>query len=54
MGCFCRELKSIMEIADYCGFKSRTSFRRNYLQKMLEDGILKMTIPNKPSSRKQK
>lgn len=51
---FCREPKSIMEIMDYCGFKSRTSFRRNYLQKMLENGTLKMTIPNKPSSRNQK
>ncbi len=51
---FCREPKSIMEIMDYFGFKSRTSFRRNYLQKMLKDGTLKMTIPNKPSSRNQK
>lgn len=51
---FCREPKSIMEIMDHCGFKSRTSFRRNYLQKMLENGTLKMTIPNKPSSRNQK
>ena len=42
------------KMIDYCGFKSRTSFRRNYLQKMLAEGILKMTIPNKPSSRNQK
>lgn len=51
---FCREPKSIIELMDYCGFKSRTSFRRKYLQKMLEEGTLKMTIPNKPSSRNQK
>lgn len=51
---FCREPKSIMEIMEYCGLKSRTSFRRNYLRKMLEEGVLKMTIPDKPSSRNQK
>ncbi|MCM1154005.1 MAG: putative DNA binding domain-containing protein [Roseburia sp.] len=51
---FCKKPKSIVEIMEYCGLKSRTSFRRNYLQKMLEDGTLKMTIPDKPSSRNQK
>ena len=51
---FCREPKSVMEIMDNFIFKSRTSFKRNYLQKMLADGTLKMTIPDKPSSRNQK
>lgn len=51
---FCREPKSVMEIMDNFKFKSRTSFKRNYLQKMLAEGTLKMTIPDKPSSRNQK
>ncbi len=51
---FCREPKSVMEIMDNFKFMSRTSFKRNYLQKMLAEGTLKMTIPDKPSSRNQK
>ena len=51
---FCREPKSVMEIMDNFKFKSRTSFKRNYLQKLLAEGTLKMTIPDKPSSRNQK
>lgn len=51
---FCREPKSVMEIMDNFKFKSRTSFKRNYLQKMLAEGTLKMTIPDKPSSKNQK
>lgn len=30
---FCREPKSVMEIMDHFEFKSRTTFKRNYLQK---------------------
>lgn len=51
---FCREPKSVMEIMDNFKFKSRTSFKRNFLQKMLAEGTLKMTIPDKPSSKNQK
>lgn len=35
-------------------FDSRTSFRRKYLTPMLKNGVLKMTIPEKPSSKNQK
>lgn len=35
-------------------FISETSFKINHLQKMLAEGTLKMTIPDKPSSRNQK
>lgn len=35
-------------------FISETSFKRNHLQKMLAEGTLKMTVPDKPSSRNQK
>ena len=51
---FCKEPKSVQEIMDYFGFESRTSFRRKYLTSMLEQGILKMTLPEKASSKNQK
>ncbi|CCY53167.1 predicted transcriptional regulator containing an HTH domain and an uncharacterized domain shared with the mammalian protein Schlafen [Coprococcus sp. CAG:782] len=51
---FCREPKSVQEIMDEFELDSRTSFRRKYLTPMLKNGVLKMTIPEKPSSKKQK
>ncbi len=51
---FCKEPRSIQEIMDKFAFHSRTSFRRKYLSPMLEKGVLKMTIPEKPSSKNQK
>lgn len=51
---FCKEPKSVQEIMDYFGFESRTSFRRKYLIPMLEHGMLKMTLPEKASSKNQK
>ena len=51
---FCREPRSVQEIMEKFDFDSRTSFRRKYLTPMLEKRILKMTIPEKPSSKNQK
>ena len=51
---FCKEPKSAQEIMNEFGFKSRTSFKRNYLTNMLKNGELNMTIPEKPSSKNQK
>lgn len=51
---FCRKPKSVQEIMDEFEFDSRTSFRRKYLTLMLKNGVLKMTIPEKPSSKNQK
>ena len=51
---FCKEPKSVQEIMDEFGLDSRTSFRRKYLTPMLKKGVLKMTTPEKPSSKKQK
>lgn len=51
---FCIEPRSVQEIMDKFGLDSRTSFRRKYLTPMLEKGVLKMTIPEKPSSKNQK
>ena len=51
---FCKEPKSVQEIMNKFGFDSRTSFRRKYLTPLLEKGGLKMSIPEKPSSKNQK
>lgn len=36
------------------GFESRTSFRRKYLNALVEEGRLKITMPDKPKSKNQK
>ncbi|NLC92244.1 MAG: ATP-dependent DNA helicase RecG, partial [Treponema sp.] len=51
---YCSKPKSIQEIMEHFDFESRTSFRRKYLSVLLESGGLKMTLPEKPSSKNQK
>jgi ATP-dependent DNA helicase RecG len=51
---FCKEPKSLPEIMDKFGFESRTSFRRKYLNVLIADKRLKMTLPDKPKSKNQK
>lgn len=51
---YCKLPRTRVEIQDYCGLMSRRSFNENHLKPMLEAGILKMTIPDKPNSRNQK
>ena len=51
---FCKEAKSVPEIMENFGFESRTSFRRKYLNALVEEGRLKMTMPDKPKSKNQK
>lgn len=51
---FCKEAKSVPEIMEKFGFESRTSFRRKYLNDLVENGKLKMTMPDKPKSKNQK
>ncbi len=41
------------EMMNKLGLKSRISFRENYLKPALENGLIKMTIPNKPTSKNQ-
>lgn len=51
---FCSEAKTTSEIMAFLGLKSRPSFKMRVLDPMLERGLLKMTIPEKPTSRNQK
>ncbi|NMA04845.1 MAG: Fic family protein [Acholeplasmataceae bacterium] len=41
------------EMMSKLGLKSRVSFRENYLKPALESGLIKMTIPDKPTSKNQ-
>ncbi|MGI5897832.1 MAG: Fic family protein [Candidatus Dojkabacteria bacterium] len=41
------------EMMSKLGLKSRISFRENYLKPALENGLVKMTIPDKPTSKNQ-
>ena len=51
---YCKLPRTRAEIQDYCGLVSRRSFNENHLKPMLEAGILKMTIPDKPNSKNQR
>lgn len=50
---FCTEPKSVLEIADMLGYKDKKTVRR-YLNPLLEQGRLAMTVPDKANSRNQK
>lgn len=51
---FCEEPKSTKEIVEYFNFSNRLYLKRHYLDDLLTKGKLKMTIPDKPSSKEQK
>ena len=51
---YCQKEKTIFEIMNYVGFKNRTRFGRDYIKPLVKKGILKMTIPDKPTSKYQK
>lgn len=38
----------------YIGHKNKTRFRRDYIKPLVDKGLLKMTIPEKPTSKYQK
>ena len=50
---FCKEPRSLADITELCGFKDKRTFRERYLNPLLGTRI-KMTIPDKPTSRFQK
>ena len=51
---FCKEAKTLREIAEHFGFKDIATFRKNYLNSLIENNKIKMTIPNQPKNKNQK
>jgi ATP-dependent DNA helicase RecG len=51
---FCISPRSRVEIQEFIGISSKTHFKKSLLLPLLESGQLKMTIPEKPSSKNQK
>lgn len=51
---YCQTPRSTKEMMAFLELKHRESFRDNWLLPLLESGQLEMTLPDKPSSPKQK
>ena len=51
---FCQEPRKSSEIMELIGLKHWKTFRANYLKPLLQQGLLAMTIPEKPTSSKQR
>ncbi len=51
---FCQEPKSLNEMMDLLGWNDRTKFRKRFIYPLIEQGVLKMTIPDKPQSSNQR
>lgn len=51
---FCEQPRFISEMMSLIGWKDRTKFRKKFIYPLLEQEMLEMTIPDKPSSPKQK
>ncbi len=51
---FCEIPRSSKEIVEHFKFPNRSYFKRHYMDELLNNEILKMTEPDKPSSRNQK
>ena len=50
---FCREPRSVMEIAEHLGYSQRKSVKK-HLEPLVAEGRVAMTLPDKPTSKNQK
>lgn len=51
---YCSTPKSRKEIMDHCGYSDYKNFTKKFINPLLESGKIKMTVPDKPTSSKQK
>lgn len=51
---YCKEPRSRKEIADFLGIDTVYYVMDKYINPLLQKGLLKMTYPDKPKSKKQK
>ena len=51
---FCQEPRKSSELMELIGLKHWKTFQANYLKPLLQQGLLAMTIPEKPTSSKQR
>jgi ATP-dependent DNA helicase RecG len=50
----CQQPKTLVELMAALSLKNRTKFRQKYLNPLIAQELLRMTIPDKPNSRMQK
>ena len=51
---FCSQPRSRREMQDFCGVESAESFRKYVLKPMLQKGMIEQTLPDKPTSGRQR
>lgn len=51
---YCKTPRSKVELTTYFGFKSKNYFTRKYLKPLIEEGLIMMTVPDKPNSQNQR
>ena len=51
---FCSIPRSRQEMMDFVGLKDKKNFVKNYINPMIEQGMIEMTNPDKPTSKLQK
>lgn len=51
---YCKKPRSLKEICDEFGFKDTRTFKKNYLNNLIDNRKLEMTIPEQPRNKNQK
>ncbi len=51
---YCQTARSVKEMMHRLGLKHRETFLKNYLNPLIQTGLIIMTIPDKPRSPKQR
>jgi ATP-dependent DNA helicase RecG len=50
----CRQERTVVELMNASGRRNRSKFRDGFIKPLLEEGLLVLTIPDKPRSRMQR